>query len=259
MLRAWILWAVVVCVLAGCATPYRPPSEPAPPSWTGEAGVRVTGPVTFNSGTFEEGAVIGEYPIEFVRTGVIRETVQTKTAFGADFILPAGLPVYAMDFELYSSRAGYVQRDGKENPIEWCGVLPNGTDGQGEQPVGFCLFWETSERARYMQIYRSFPYLPTGMDSSGMPGPMPIIDEQPVDFGVVLTNKVVISKLTKKWCTITTYVTDGEGRGWQGRRRERFDPYGRANAWLMDRGLVLEREIDADDTIRVKVRGMGLS
>jgi hypothetical protein len=199
--------------LTACATPYRPPTEPPPAQWTGASGWEpVAGTQKIYEGTHKQGDVLFEFVLKPRRTGTVVETVQTKTAYGKDFIIPKGTPVFAENFTLVT-HGGWTGKEIKQpiDPIEWCAVLPHGTDGKQTGSDTACLFWEGPNQARYMQDYRNggFGYNPAYYDTSGMPGPVPQINDTPVDLGVEVKQQLRIVKLDDRRIEMQSYLTDG--------------------------------------------------
>src|SRR5689334_14468214 len=131
----------LLVLLPACATPYRPPTEQPPEEWTGASGWTIQAEyVKVHEGTHRTGEVLLEYPLKMTRTAVVLETVQTKSAYGRDFIIPEGTKLFAADFKLSGGQA--------INPIEWCAVLPHGVDGKQKGSDTACLFWESPTQAR---------------------------------------------------------------------------------------------------------------
>jgi hypothetical protein len=205
---------LVLVTLQACATPYRPPTEQPPEEWTGDAGWEVlAATIKVNEGTRRPGDTLMEYEVRPRRTAVILETVQTKTAYGKDFILPEGTKLFAENFTLvsYTGVWGNKRVEQAIDPIEWCAVLPHGTDGKQKGADTACLLWETPTQARYQQQYRDggFAFSPRMTTTSGMPGPVPKIKVQPVDFGVQILSKVRISRMSSKRIELEFIRTDG--------------------------------------------------
>lgn len=153
-------------------------------------------------------------PVAFVRTGVLAETVQLKSAYGGAMIFPKGSKAYATNYTLFVGYGVPTQNAQKSiNPIEWCIIAADGFDGKKGGPQTACAFWENFETARYMQDYGvgelSFePTIDIG-DASGTAGPVPKIIEQPVDFGVKLMRELKIVKVEPKGVTVAATLTDG--------------------------------------------------
>lgn len=217
--------------VAACATDYRPPSEPAPPPWNGESGFEAKpSTVVRKEGRFGPGDTLIEYDVRFSRTGVIAETVQTKTAYGGDLILPEGTKVYATDYTLFRSGTytRTVNLQEENNPVEWCAVLPHGVGGKDDKPEAVCLFWESESTARYIRTYGGFPYKPLLFGAAGMPGPVPLIIEQDVDFGVQLKKQYRIRKIKRKGIQIDLVLTDGSGHSRLSSKLAKWDANGKA-------------------------------
>jgi hypothetical protein len=195
----------LVVLLPACATPYRPPTEPPPEEWTGESGwtVQAENVRVRDEGGHHPGDVLLEYPVKMRRTAVVVETVQTKNAYGRDFILPEGTKLFAANFKLTSGQA--------IDPIEWCAVLPHGVDGKQKGSDTACLFWESPTRARYKQDYRDggFAFHPRMITANGMEGPVPRIKVQPVDFGVQIVSQLRVVRFDKKSVQLEEVLSDG--------------------------------------------------
>jgi hypothetical protein len=200
--------------LAGCATPYRPPTEQPPPEWTGDSGWKIRpDTIRVHEGAHRPGDVLMEYELKAAQTAVVLETVRTKSAYGKDFIIPAGTKLFAENFTLVwrTGWAGQKQVEQAIDPIEWCAVLPNGIDGKQPGSDTACLFWETPTQARYTQGFRNggFGYHPRMFDTSGMPGPVPKIKVQPVDFGVHIMRQIRVAKLGPARAELESVLSDG--------------------------------------------------
>jgi hypothetical protein len=205
---------VLLVSLQGCATSYRPPAQQPPEEWTGVAGWEVlASTIKVHEGARRPGDTLMEYEVRPRRTAVVLETVQTKTAYGKDFIIPEGTKLFAENFTLVTRGGWWGEKEIKQSvdPIEWCGVLPHGTDGKQKGADTACLFWEGPTQARYMQQYKDggFAFSPRMHDTSGMPGPVPKIKVQPVDFGVQILSKVRIVKMSPRRIELEFLRTDG--------------------------------------------------
>jgi hypothetical protein len=201
-------------MVTACATPYVPPREPPPPGWAGPSGMANLEAPTFKSGVLRVGDVISSAPVTFIRTGVLAETVQLKSAYGGAMIFPKGSKAYATNYTLFTGYGAPTQNAQPSiNPIEWCIIAADGFDGKKGGAQVACAFWEGAEHARYMQDYGvgELPFEPNidiG-DASGTTGPVPNIVEQPVDFGVTLQRQLKIQKIEPKGVTIAVALTDG--------------------------------------------------
>ena len=215
---------LTVLGLQACATSYRPPTEPPPPEWTGESGWEIVAGSQKNyEGLRREGDVLIEYVLKPRRTGTVVDTARTKTAYGKDLIIPKGTRVFAENFTLVTQGgwAGNQQNKQMIDPIEWCAVLPRGTDGKQSGSQGVCLFWESPTQARYMEDYAigGFGYDPEMYGTSGMPGPVPQIDASPVELGVEVRSQLRIVQLDDKRIEIQEFLTDGSSEKRKSRDR----------------------------------------
>jgi len=246
-----ILW------LQACATSYRPPTEPPPPEWTGASGWEIVpGSQKIYEGPRREGDVFIEYLLKPRRTGTVVETVRTKSAYGKDIIIPKGTRVFAENFTLVTQAgwAGNQQNKQAIDPIEWCGVLPQGIDGKQGGSQGVCLFWESPTQVRYMEDYAvgGFGYDPDIYGTSGMPGPVPPIDVTPVELGVEVRSQLRIVQLDDKRIEIQEFLTDGSLE----KRKSRERPV----SWRGQKSLSFEYEgarfeiIASDDYRSVQFR-----
>ena len=200
---------------AGCATPYRPPASPPPPPWVGASGMEAVKPPKVTPGLKHAGDAVMSSELRFVRTGVLAETVETKTAFGGVMILPKGSMAYAANYTLFvgSTYTPLTNAQKLNDPVEWCVVVANGFDGKRPGSQTACIFYETPERSRYMEDFivggYAFDPLITIGDASGMAGPTPQIIEQPVDFGVRITREIRVMKVDPKGVRIGVVLSDG--------------------------------------------------
>jgi len=248
------LAAITMALLAACATPYRPPSTPPPPAWDGAFGYEPIGEATIREGVLRTGDAIVSQPVKYIRTGLVAETVRTKGAFGGDLIVPKGTKAYAANYSLLNR---YVTKpmQGIENridPIEWCVILAAGKDGKQKEPETVCLFYETPERARYMETYNpgGFPFQPAFGDASGVDGPLPVIDEQPVDFGP-LASELQVLEMEGGQLKLADVLTDGDGRRVFRRETYRMSSGARLSLKLAGREVVITPA--GADAVEVKV------
>jgi hypothetical protein len=223
-MRNMLIAVSAIVWLQACATPYRPPTEPPPPEWTGPSGWDVDpGSQKIHEGPRGNGDVLIEYVLKPRRTGTVVEAVQTKSAYGKDIIIPKGTRVFAENFTLVTQTgwAGQKQVEQVIDPIEWCAVLPRGIDGKQAGSQGICLFWESPAQARYMEDYTigGFGYAPAVYGTTGMPGPVPQIDATAVDLGVEVRSQLRIVRLDDKRIEIQEILTDGSAQKQQGRER----------------------------------------
>jgi hypothetical protein len=220
--------------LSGCASTYQPPRTPPPAQWTGVSGLENVGAPKALPGLKHAGDAFAAANVRFLRTGVLAETVETKTAFGGTMTLPKGSKAFATNYTLYVS-ANYGPSKNAQptnDPIEWCVITPNGFDGKKAGSETACIFWEGPERSRYMQDYvvggfAFAPYVDIG-DAAGMPGPTPVFIEQPVDFGVPLTRELRILKVDAKTVRIGVVLSDGNKSRIMDQRSVRLPPGGEA-------------------------------
>jgi hypothetical protein len=97
------------------------------------------------------------------------------------------------------------------DPVEWCVRLPDGADGKGGGRETVCIFYESPDRAIYM--------LDTGPGGSlfnpdlgspwGTPGPVPKIEEGPVDFGFTVHNEIRIKEITPTKLRVEALLDNG--------------------------------------------------
>ena len=213
-MRRTILVLLLAAAATGCATPYKPPSEPAPPGWTGVSGMKRLGPILYRSGVFKAEGVVSSMAVAYVRTGVLAEPVKLMTAYGGTMRLPEGSKAYATNYGVVTRQPGGPRNEAPRftGPIEWCIIVENGFDGlSGVQTA--CAFWESPQRARYIDDSTDGglpfePYITIG-GTAGMPGSVPKITEQPVDFGVALKREVKIRKVNARTLTLHVMLTDG--------------------------------------------------
>jgi hypothetical protein len=206
------LLPILVLGTAGCATQYIPPTVPPPALWDGEAGWQTDAhSLRVSEGIKRVGDVIVEHDAQLLRTGIVTETVRLKNAYGTDMIIPEGTKVFATNFTLMTGAQRVRQNI---DPIEWCAVLPQGVDGKklGAQTV--CIFWENEQRASYNENYEvgGFSFSPL-LTPSGMPGPVPKIEDAPVDFGLRFTRRLRIAAMTNETVTLEIVYHDGTNSG----------------------------------------------
>jgi TonB family protein len=173
----------------------------------------VPGTVKVHEGTRRPGDVLIEYGLKPRRTAVVVETVRTKSAYGKDFIIPEGTRLFAENFTLVTREGWAGQKQNKQaiDPIEWCAVLPHGVNGKQAGSDTACVFWEGPTQARYMQEFGNggFGFRPRMFGTSGMPGPVPKIKVQPVDFGVEIVSQLRVAKVSSKRVELEVVLTDG--------------------------------------------------
>jgi hypothetical protein len=203
----------IAVVFTACATEYIPPREMPPANWLGDSGVaNIAGTERVFEGPLGVDGVVAERQLHLMRTGTMTGTVQTKTPYGKDLIIPAGTKVFAENWTLMQGTIYGVGGKRQENdPIEWCAPLDHGTDGKSKESMTVCMFWETPERARYMEssLIGGYQFQPLITQTSGMPGPMPVIEDKAVDFGKALKFQMRISKITPTGFLLQDILTDG--------------------------------------------------
>jgi len=195
--------------LGSCAQRYHQPSTPPPSAWSGAFGLEmVPGTLKVNAGTLRVGDVLIEHEARFKRTGIVVATVKIKDAFGGDFILPQGALAYAMNYSVRGPIASKI------DPIEWCVILPHGINGKDTEPETVCVFWESDNRASYVETYihDRRPFQTWFYDMHGMPGPVPVIAEQPVDFGKKFWFQLRILKIEDDGFRLEEVYSDGKTR-----------------------------------------------
>lgn len=208
-LKASALIALALCC-AGCGgTPYLPAQTQPPPLWSGESGWRTEfSTLRVNNGQQQTGAVIVEHDVSLARTGIVKQTVNAKEGRGNPIVVPAGSKVFARNFTLMRQGRSLQTFD----PIEWCVVLPETV----------CISWENATRAHYAPTSRQggFAFLPSPDFFNGVRGPMPEIEEGPVDFGVRFKKQVRLVELSDTKVTLETIYSDGTHA-----QRSRVDSY----------------------------------
>jgi TonB family protein len=164
--------------------------------------------IQVNEGTRTVGDVIVEHDAYLKRTGVVKEAIAMKNAYGTDILIPEGTKAFAVNFTLVS---GYQRVRQRIDPIEWCVYLPKGINGRRDGAETVCAFWESEQRARYDQDFQvgGFAFLPSLYSPAGMPGVVPKIQEEPVDFGVRFKHQIRVAKMTDKAVTLETFFSDG--------------------------------------------------
>ncbi len=204
-------------LIVACASPYIPPKAIPPTQWAGEAKFEYQrSTVTTGGSKLVVGDTALKGIVNFSRMAVISEDAETSTAFGGRLIFPKGMPVWGIqytNFILDRKESDMVDSQADNNPIEWCGVLPKGSDGKAEEPEIYCLFWEAKNQARYIKGYfnkDSIKYIPSYISKSGMAGPMPKIIEINEDLGVSLESELTVMKINKAGIKLLETLRSGE-------------------------------------------------
>lgn len=211
----FIATLIVVLALSGCATPYKGVLEPPNESWLGESGTRdLLDTLVMNDGVKKEGDHVLEFEFSYVRTGVIENTVQTKTAYGNDLILKQGYKAYAVDFSIATYRSGSakaINLQANADPVEWCVILEEGATGKEDSKAElYCLLWVSSNEAHYMKSYNDYVYAPHFIgEANGMYGPMPSIQEMKLILDVTLKKIFRIRSISADGIEFVWTETDG--------------------------------------------------
>jgi TonB family protein len=208
MSRKPLAWTLVALGCSSCATPYLPPTVEPPPLWSGQSGWQFdAASVRVNEGVKKPGEIIVEHETRLIRTGIVKEAIRMRNEFGTPLIIPEGAKAFATNFTLVT---GVSQVRQKIDPIEWCVFLPQGINGSGGGAETVCIFWESEQQARYSQDFQvgGFSFLPSMDSPAGMPGVVPKIEEQPVDFGRQFKRQILISKITEKDVTLQFVYSD---------------------------------------------------
>lgn len=194
---------------AGCVgTPYRPAQTQPPSAWSGQSGWRLEpSSIRVNRGKQSVGAVIVEQDASLARTGIIKHAVSVRDESGAQIIIPAGSKAFATNFTLMQGGRSVQKFD----PIEWCVVLANGADGKQPSPETVCIAWESAESAHYARNPRKggLAFLPSPYLGQGMRGPVPEIEEAPVDLGVRFTKQMRVVELDATNLKLESSYSDG--------------------------------------------------
>lgn len=224
-------------LLAACATPYLPPLDPPPPAWDGAFGYTPIEEPVLREGVLHAGDAIISQGVAYLRTGVIAQTVETKGAFGGPLILPKGARAYATNYGLIEYG---VVRQGWTDPVDWCVILDAGKDGLQTEPETVCLLYESPLQARYIETFDKggFPFDPYLGEATGMAGPLPVIDEQPVDFGPLRTELQVL-EIKDGQLVLADVLTDGQGKRILERRRHRLGKSGALSLELAGRRVLI--------------------
>lgn len=205
---------VTIFLLSACATPYRGVVEPPNDTWLGEHGTKdLLDTLVVNDGLKRAGEIVVELEFSYLRTGVIKQTVQAKTAYGNNLILKEGYRAYAMDFSVARYRlnsGGGTDLQANADPIEWCVILDQGATGKSEKAELYCLLWVSSNEAHYMKSYNDYVYTPHFFgEANGMYGPMPSIREQPIELDVKLKKVFKIRSINNEGIEFVWSETDG--------------------------------------------------
>jgi len=208
-MKCFVLVILALCC-SGCAssTAYHLPKTPPPPSWTGQSGFRVEPEsVRVNTGTNSVGSVLVEHDVSLARTGTIKKAIHVETRRGRRIVIPEGSKAFAVNATMYRNGKSIQRFDA----IEWCVVLPNGFRREQPGSATVCIAWETDTSSLYEvdEQHGGFAFLPTVSLSGGLRGPVPEIEEGPVDFGVRLKKQVVITELTDEEITLESRFSDG--------------------------------------------------
>lgn len=232
---------------AACVAADEGPKAQPPPLWSGDSGWLIHGrSIRVYEGTQPIGALIVEHDMVLKRTGILKQSVHLRDAAGAEMNLPEGSRAFAAELALIE--------DGKQiagsNTIEWC-VVP--TQASGSQPETICIFWEHEHGARYDQYLRpnGFAFMPVTRGRLDMRGPVPRIEEGPVDFGVQFKHQRRVVELGERDITIETIYTDGTHI--KSEQREKHD-WANSDQFMMDAGDDLVELTRAADGKSVNVR-----
>jgi hypothetical protein len=240
-MRVFIV-AAALCVGA-CATTYTVPSVRAPVEWTGAAGVEpVADTLEVYEGDHLNGDTLLRWQVEHVRTGRLVQDAIYGDSDREQFTLSAGTPVYAMQYAMQrvttygGVQTGSHNLNAGNNPIEWCALPTTG------EPV--CMFWEAPDRALYIEANGGMPLVANIRSPEGLPGTVPVVVEEAVDFGNPLFMEVRIVRVGRRNVQLATRVTDGTesqavpGPGFSSHLR--WDESGSASAYFFGGELRLE-------------------
>ena len=138
------------------------------------------------------------------RTAVLVEDVKARTSIGSVYTLAAGTKLFAENYVMPWEK-------GPGSPVEWCTVLPQGVSGTASRAESVCIFWDTAQRAHYVQttLADGVPYQLSSMSTEGMSGPTPKLREERVDLDVKLVSKVQVAKLSNKGVELEQRLSDG--------------------------------------------------
>ncbi|MES2255152.1 MAG: hypothetical protein V4559_08935 [Pseudomonadota bacterium] len=195
-------------VISGCTGLYDPPHRPVPDLWDGKRQVgNVAGTHRVYPGTRHVGDVVQDLQWGPERTGTIAERVELKTLFGHTIIIPKGAKAWATNLGFESSTSFISDVD----PVEWCVLLPEGADGKGGGSQTVCAFYESPDRALYILDTRHGGYLfnPDLGSPWGTPGPVPRIEEGPVDFGFTVHNETRIREISPTQIRVEALLNNG--------------------------------------------------
>lgn len=205
-MRGLILLTAVLA--AGCASTYEVPRLRAPLEWTGRAGIQpVAETLEVFEGEHARDSVLLRWGVEHVRTGRLAQDAVYGHPDREQFTLPAGTPVYAMQFSMQQvttyGGAETARRDlnAGNNPIEWCAVPASGPT--------VCAFWESPEQALYIDAPRGMPLIASIRSPVGRPGVVPVVTEEPVDFATPLMMEVRVGRVRERDVQLATQITDG--------------------------------------------------
>lgn len=193
-------------VCFGCASPYVPPTRTPMAPWIGLSGWTFDGNgARVLEGTRRLGEAFIEHDARFIRTGIVEERIEWKSANGTNLIIPAGAKAFAMNFTLVN---GETRAKQAIDPTEWCVYLPQGVDGQKQNAETVCIFWESEDRARYFPA-DGLAFEPRLSSTSGMPGVVPKIRQVQVDFGFDFKRQIRVKWITKDAIAIESVFYDG--------------------------------------------------
>jgi hypothetical protein len=253
-----IIIVAAACALAACATPYRPPREPAPPLWSGEVGL---GPVEGSSpragsGEIGVGGVVFERDLGYLRTGAITADVAYRSPYGREIVIPAGTPVFGQQYSLMVTSTlngvpvGETRNANAGNdPIEWC-TPPHGGKG-------VCIFGTGPDSAHFIDTVGDTPLAIRMTGATGMSGPLPAIVEGPTDLGSPIVQHVVVGALDAEGVTLRAVVMDGDRLADEGTPyRRSWDAGGQAMAVLDGVGFritVVDEEAGVPTRVRAEL------
>ena len=198
-LRTLALIAAVGCAHSATA---NEPEERLPPQWDGPYGWQLDeNSIHVNEGTLQPGEILVEHGLQLVRTGTLKNDVAIKKPDGPSVFIKKGTKAFATN--ITSARWKGL------NPIEWCLLLPNGSDGKQAKAETVCASWHDPSRSRYHTDVDSGLFFLPRAGRGWTTSRMPYIEEGPVDFGGRLTQQIRLQQLTDKDVTLETLVSDG--------------------------------------------------
>lgn len=154
-------------------------------------GLQPVGDPDIREGRLMRGDAFLTQAVEHGRTGRLVNRITRSTYFGIEAdALEIGTPLYAAPLTSYASIMG-ISRG--EVDVTWCAPVNRASDGQAPRWEAVCLPFG-SGRHRWVESSSAFYVTALRFSSDSNVTDRPIVDEQPVDFGVVLERQMTFER-----------------------------------------------------------------